>query len=253
MGVPVEERRETARAQLSKKAMPKAVEKIDGGNPEDSVEAVKKELKQLEKQAETGSASVDYISKRVAAAKKMADVTCEHKIHDLEKGKAHEISLEAGVGDNDANIDELEKGRTLPNVDPISLPGLEAEGNDGDAKASGTAQDRSSVDAELELSLDQLPYGVYALYRAKKLKAKFGRTRHELVPVGDLKCQFEVFLSKEEKKKAPLPDLKRLIAPSKWVVRAYVLRGYQMVPPDDDGKCDPFMIVTCGEQVKKSK
>jgi len=50
-----------------------------------------------------------------------------------------------------------------------------------------------------------------------------------------------------------LPDLKRLFAPSKWVVRAYVLRGYQMVPPDDDGKCDPFMIVTCGEQVKKSK
>lgn len=64
--VPVEERRETARAQLSKKvcsnfeisifsfifnfdwkAMPKAVEKIDGGNPEDSVEAVKKELKQV--------------------------------------------------------------------------------------------------------------------------------------------------------------------------------------------------------------
>jgi hypothetical protein len=129
-------------------------------------------------------------------------------------------------------------GRTLPEVAEITLPGTEVVAAAGIEreyipsilsfsfhlmivvaveKVADLPQDRSSVDAELELSLDQLPFGVFSVYRARKLKvcfrlfysfhiltytfqAKFGRTRHTLVRVGELKAQFEVFRSKEEKK-----------------------------------------------------
>lgn len=119
--------------------------------------------------------------------------------------------------------------RTIPDVKEAFLSGAEEEKEEEENK-------RPTVKHELEAEFSENSFGNYKLYRAKKRKGI--PFKYE---VGIFKGKFRIW-TKDSKPEPPL-NLAELYKPTDYVVRAYILEGYQLVPKDADGKNNPYIII----------
>eukprot|EP01119_Soliformovum_irregulare_P020127 TRINITY_DN648_c0_g1_i1.p1 TRINITY_DN648_c0_g1~~TRINITY_DN648_c0_g1_i1.p1 ORF type:complete len:1282 (+),score=464.21 TRINITY_DN648_c0_g1_i1:141-3986(+) len=131
--------------------------------------------------------------------------------------------------------------RTLPEVAESFLPGSSEE------KEEVVEEKRKTLKNELELSLTAPAFGVYQLYRATQSK---GRTiRYE---AGKFKGKIRVIDKSSTAPVEPSLDLVSLFQPKQYVVRVYVLEGYQLVPKDSDGKNNPYIALKLnGKTIEK--
>ena len=129
-------------------------------------------------------------------------------------------SLTTTVKDSDLQVPE----KTLPGIE-------ETEDSKG--------EDRETVKTELENELTQPPFNVYKIYRAKKRNG-----RPYKIEVGEWKGRFRVL--EKGVAAAPAIDLLSLYKPKTYVVRAYILEGFQLVPKDKDGN-NPYLRITLGK------
>jgi len=130
--------------------------------------------------------------------------------------------------------------RTLPEVADMFIPGASEE------KEEVVEEKRKTLKNELELSLTAPAFGIYTLYRAKQQK---GRTiRFE---AGKFKGKIRVLDKSSTDPVEPSLDLLTLFQPKQYVVRVYVLEGYQLVPKDSDGKNNPYITILNGKEIIK--
>ncbi len=121
-------------------------------------------------------------------------------------------------------------------VEESFLPGAEAEPEEVKPK-------RETLKNELEVSMKEPAFSVYKLYRAKK---KGGRSIQ--IEVGTYKGRVRVY-EKAKKNEVEKPtDLVALYKATDYVVRSYILEGFQLVPKDRDGKNNPYIRVKSGKQ-----
>jgi len=98
---------------------------------------------------------------------------------------------------------------------------------------------RDVIKTELEHFLGESPYNVYKLYRGKKIKG-----RPQTYEVGEFKGKLR--LNESGKGGGNKEDLAQLFKPTEYVVRVYVLEGFQLVPKDADGN-NPYIVIPDGK------
>eukprot|EP00762_Andalucia_godoyi_P001218 ANDGO_04901.mRNA.1 Synaptotagmin-4 len=178
------------------------------------------------------------------------------------------------IPDNLASINEVasevlhfrttgKSSRTIPEVGDTFVGAPDKE---DDKKFEGG--NRAETANELELTLKDLPFQEFILYRGTKENkrdylSKWWRanTRGDgsepsngRTFVGKLKGRFRVFeaaLKEKTLQESPVLDLAKLYAPQAYVVRAYILRGRHMVPKDLNGKSDPYLVLSVNKNNKK--
>jgi C2 domain len=123
-------------------------------------------------------------------------------------------------------------------LDMDALP-TEAEGEDQDMPPY--MKGRDSHDNELEDVMEICPFKKIPLFTGQKNGGPFSRLRE----VGMFKGLIRLTTDKESK--SPL-DTKDLMNPQELYVRLYILRGTKLMPKDDDGTSDPYLVVRIGKR-----
>jgi len=158
----------------------------------------------------------------------------------------HDDNAEAGLlsqqeRDIKENIEKNIERRDLPEVGESFPEGSEHEPEEVKPK-------RETLKTELESSLiSKPPFSVYKLFRAKRAGLD-GRTSK--IEVGEFKGQFRVIdkanPNNNNNNNQEVLDLKKLFKPTDYVVRVYILEGYQLVPNDADGSNNPYIRISNG-------
>lgn len=112
-------------------------------------------------------------------------------------------------------------------------------------------RNRRVIDGTLEDELDT-PFETYALFRGNSLVRRgFFATRasKDFRAVGRFKGVVRVMASLDE---PPLFDLESFLHPQPYLVRVYVLDALNLVPKDENNKCDPYLRLSLGDGRKRS-
>merc|ERR1712013_476847 len=70
--------------------------------------------------------------------------------------------------------------------------------------------------------------------------------------MGNFKGLMQISDTKSTKALRDKIDIEQLLRPKKLFLRLYILRGIRLTPKDDDGSCDPYLVVTFGKKFKYS-
>lgn len=135
---------------------------------------------------------------------------------------------------------------------PGDMPDVVCDEQDQEESLPEYLKDRKLIDNELEDILTSQPFHEFNLNRGVQLKTgpsvmgvnlSLGDGHRH---VGKFKGYVRV-LRKDQSEGRPPFDLQRLMSPQQYVVRVYVLRGFNMMPKDDNGLSDPYIRIKLGK------
>lgn len=105
---------------------------------------------------------------------------------------------------------------------------------------------RGNVEGVLEDDLDAA-FETYALFRGDMLVRRDASREPVLNayrPVGRFKGVVRILKSRDE---PPVFNLDQFLNPQTYLVRVYIIDATNLVPRDDNNKCDPYLQVTLGD------
>lgn len=173
-----------------------------------------------------------------------------------------EINKPANADDVAIEVkDEAGEGRSLPEVEEQDLAGEMTEDQVED-EPEEEEKKHPSTDAELELLLaDELPFEQFNIYRGKtrglsyfeKLFMSKDALKNGRTVAGTFKGRFRVIENEKLRYVEDPINLKDVYKPRNLIVRVYCLRGLSIVPHDDNGYSDPYLILDTGVQTTTKK
>lgn len=142
----------------------------------------------------------------------------------------------------DGSLKEIGMATTRREVQTTTVPGMEDE-------PEPPAQ--PELPSELEHSMKSFPFIEVDLYRGT---SKFNKPD---TVVGKIKGSVAVRAtsgpSAKKKDVANVVDVAQLAKPRPFVLRVYVEVGQNLVPHDENGYSDPYLVISTGKQIIKDK
>lgn len=125
---------------------------------------------------------------------------------------------------------------------PFAFAETEAGSDDEEEDIPKYLRGRHIVDNELEDVIHMAPFDAIDLYTGQKNAGPLGQKYKQ---VGKFKGLVRLLKNKDE---PPKFDQSEFLKPKDVFVRLYVLRGVKLMPKDDDGGSDPYLVVKLGKK-----
>jgi hypothetical protein len=164
--------------------------------------------------------------------------------HDKKEGDESQSLLDKGKGKAENSLKEIGVRREVPTT---TVPGMEDEPEPPQPPQLAT---------EVEHSLHRYPFIEIDLFRGTSAGVSSGNLFNKPDAVsGKLKGSISIRSAKaagsSSKKPEQVIDVAQVAKTRPYVLRVYVETGHNLVPHDDNGFSDPYLILSTGKQVFK--
>jgi hypothetical protein len=163
---------------------------------------------------------------------------------DKKDGSESQSLLDKGKGKADTSLKEIGPRREVPTT---TVPGMEEEPE---------PPQPPQLPTEVEHNLHKFPFVELDLFRGTSKGISSGNLLNRPDAVsGQLKASIAVrsIRSSSSKKQDQAVDVSQIARARPYVLRVYVETGHNLVPHDDNGYSDPYLVLSTGRQVIKDK
>lgn len=173
-------------------------------------------------------------------------------------------SNKTSSGDVELDVKDIGvDGRTLPEVEETTIQEDKNEDDDAPDDDDDDKEEKlPTVQNELEIELkNDIPFSQYELFRGQTRGLNFlerqmarlkGKTNNRNM-VGIFKGRFRVIENEMLKYVEDPINLKDVYKPRNMMIRAYVYRGLDIIPHDDNGFSDPYLLLDTGVEKTTKK